>query len=275
MRAFLYHFAFELRTGTRNKTLLLLNYLFPLGFYLLMGAIMPSLYPPFRANIIPAMVMFAVLSATLLGIPDPLVNARENGIFRSFRINGVPTFSILVIPALATILHLAVVTVVILVSAPLLFKAPMPSNWGLFVLVWAAATLACAGLSVLIGVVSPSSRQTVLWAQAVYVPSMLLGGLMLPLAMLPAAAGKAALLLPAAQAMNAWQALAFSQPVTIDPWISVLALYAGGALAFMLAVYLFSWDRHNTSRHKHPLLGILALMPYVVVTLWAVFRVNL
>ena len=99
MNAFINHFAFEFRTGIRNKTLLLMNYLFPLGFYLMMGFIMVEINPLFQEDIIPAMVVFAILAATLLGIPDPLVNARENGIFRSYKINGVPSLSILVISA--------------------------------------------------------------------------------------------------------------------------------------------------------------------------------
>ena len=91
-------FNFEFKTGIRNKNLLLMNYLFPLGFYLMMGFIMPEINPFFRETMIPAMVTFAILAATLLGLPDPLVNARETGIFRSYKINGVPAFHILFIP---------------------------------------------------------------------------------------------------------------------------------------------------------------------------------
>ena len=86
MSAFSAHFTFEFKTGIRNKNLLLMNYLFPLGFYLMMGFIMPSINPAFRETMVPAMLTFAVLAATLLGLPDPLVSARENGVFRSYRI---------------------------------------------------------------------------------------------------------------------------------------------------------------------------------------------
>ena len=129
MNAFIHHFAFEFRTGIRNRQLLMLNYLFPLGFYLIMGFVMAEINPPFREVIIPAMVVFGILSATLLGIPDPLVNARENGVFRSYKINGIPSLSILVIPSLTTILHLVIVVIIITVTAPLLFDAPLPVNW--------------------------------------------------------------------------------------------------------------------------------------------------
>jgi ABC-2 type transport system permease protein len=67
MNAFLHHFSFEFRTGIRNKNLLLLNYLFPLGFYLMMGFIMPSINPPFRENMIPAFVVFGVLISNIAG----------------------------------------------------------------------------------------------------------------------------------------------------------------------------------------------------------------
>jgi len=45
MNAFINHFAFEFRTGIRNKQLLLMNYLFPLGFYLMMGVVMAEIIP--------------------------------------------------------------------------------------------------------------------------------------------------------------------------------------------------------------------------------------
>jgi ABC-2 type transport system permease protein len=264
MNAFIHHFAFEFRTGIRNKTLLLLNYLFPLGFYLMMGFIMAEINPPFREDIIPAMVVFGILSATLLGIPDPLVNARERGVFRSYKINGIPSSSILVISALTTMLHLVIVAVIITATAPLLFRAPLPQNWLNYAIIFVAMAFACTGLSVLIGVVSPSSRATVLWSQIVFVPSMLLGGLMFPLSLLPAAAGKIAQLLPATQAMNAFNGLAMGKVAGFSPWGSVVVLGISGVLAFGLALYLFSWDSRNTTRRGHPLLALLVLLPYAV-----------
>jgi ABC-2 type transport system permease protein len=66
MNAFAQHFAFEFRTGIRNRTLLLMNYLFPLGFYALMGVLFAQLNPGFIQVMVPAMSVFAVLSGALL-----------------------------------------------------------------------------------------------------------------------------------------------------------------------------------------------------------------
>jgi ABC-2 type transport system permease protein len=157
-----------------------------------------------------------------------------------------------------------IVTAIITATAPLLFKAPLPTHWPSFVLIFAAMALACAGLSVLIGVVSPNSRMTVLWSQIVFVPSMLLGGLMLPYTMLPDIAGKVAQLLPATQAMNAFNGLAIGKVADFSPWGSVVLLFISGILGFALAAYLFSWDSRNTTRRGHPLLALLVLLPYAI-----------
>lgn len=264
MNAFANHFAFEFRTGIRNKNLLLMNYLFPLGLYLMMSLIMPGINPLFQATIIPSMVTFGILAATLLGLPDPLVNAREAGIFRSYKINGVPARSILLIPAISTIVHILVVALIITVSAPVLFDAPSPQNIALFFVVVLALAVACTGLSVLIGVVSPNSRLTVLLSQTIFLPSMIIGGIMIPFSMLPGAAGKVALLLPATHAMNAFNGLAMGGAADFGPWGSILTLLVGGAVAFLLALFLFRWDSHGSERRVHPLLALLALIPYAV-----------
>ncbi|UCF59869.1 MAG: ABC transporter permease [Anaerolineaceae bacterium] len=266
MSAFINHFSFEFRTGIRNRTLLLMNYLFPLGFYLMMGFIMPAINPLFLDTLIPALVVFAILAATLLGMPDPLVSAREEGIFRSYKINGIPSISILTIPALTTILHLMIVVIIITVTAPFLFDAPLPMNWVNYALTFIAMAVACVGISLLIGVISASTRMTVLWSQLIFIPSMLLGGLMIPYDLLPDVAGKFSQLLPATHAMNAFNGLAMGAADYSPwgaPWGSVIVLTLSGVLAFALAIYMFNWDRHNTTQRGHPIFALLALLPYV------------
>lgn len=264
MTAFANHISFDFRTGIRNRSLLLLNYLFPLAFYLLMGFVMPGLNPLFLDGLLPGMVVFAIYSAAILGLPDPLVQARDSGIFRSYKINGVPRLNILAIPALTTSLHLIIVTAIICLTAPLLFNAPTPVNWLNFVLVFLATLFAAAGLGVLIGVVSPNSRATVLLSQLIFLPSMLLGGLMLPYGVLPRAAQIIAQLLPSTHAMNAFKGLAMGQTADFWPWGSVLILLAGGVTAFGLAFYLFRWDSQHTTRRLPTAVALLAVLPYAV-----------
>lgn len=264
MNAFLNHFMFELKTGIRNKTLLLMNYLFPLGFYAMMGLMMTKLNPLFLETMLPGMVIFAVIAAALLGIPDQLVTARDTGIFRSYKINGVPVVSILVIPALTTMLHLMLVALIMAITAPLFFNAPTPANWLVFALIFLLTAFSCTGLAALIGVVSSSSRMTILWTQLIFLPSMMLGGISgIPSHLLPGVMKQIALLLPATHAMNAFQSLTYGMEANFSSSGSLLILLTSGLLAYGLAIYLFNWDRHSALRRRHPMWAVLALVPYI------------
>jgi len=263
MTAFAHHFSFEFRIGIRNRQTLFLMYMFPLIFYLFMGFLMAEINPFFGEGLVPAMIIFAILAATLLGMPDSLVSARENGIYRSYKINGVPSGSIIAVPALTTMLHTAVVSLIIIVTAPVLFDAAMPNDWINFAAVFVAVAFASAGLGVLVGVIAPNSRSTVFLSQLVFLPSMLLAGLMLPISILPEAFLSISKMLPATHGMNAFNGLAMGVAADFDPWGSVAVLLAGGLFSFGLSSYLFSWDSQNSTRRGHPILAILALVPYL------------
>jgi len=264
MTAFAQHFAFEFKTGMRNATLMMMNYLFPLGFYAIMGLVMVKINPGFKEGLIPAMLIFVGMASMLLGLPGPLVDAREAGIYRTYKINGVPALSILAIPALTTILHTSIASILIVVTAAPLFGAALPVNWGVFVLIALLTMFTFGALGLLIGVVSANSRATVLWSQLIFLPSMLLGGLMVPLSMLPQSVLVISALLPPARAMQAFMGLAYAQETTLDPIVSVGVLAATAIMAFGLAIYLFNWDRVNESRRGHPALALLVLVPGVI-----------
>jgi ABC-2 type transport system permease protein len=264
MTAFRTHFAFEFKTGLRNATLLMMNYLFPLGFYALIGLIMVQINPLFRATMLPAMVIFVAMASLLLGLPSPLVEQREAGIFRTYKINGVPAVSILAIPTLTTIVHALIASTIIVLTAMPLFGAELPANWPAFALISVLTILTFGALGALIGVVSANSRATVLWSQLIFLPSMLIGGMMVPLAVLPKAVLPFAALLPSARAMQAYASLAYNAPTVFDPVVSAGVLAATAVLAAGLAIYLFDWDRVNLTRRGHPLMALLVLAPGIV-----------
>jgi ABC-2 type transport system permease protein len=265
MTAFVHHFAFEFKTGLRNPSQLLMNYLFPLGFFVMMGLIMTQVNPLFIQTMIPAMAIMGAMSSAVLGLPGILVESREAGIFRSLKINGVPAFSIVTIPVVTTMFQVLVVTAVITVSGPL-FKGTLPAGWGSFLLVTLVMAFSFSGIGALIGVVSTDSRSTVLYSQLIFLPAMLLGGLMMPMDILPASVRSVSALLPATHAMQAYQGLAFGQQTVLLPWASLLILLTTGVSAFGLAIYLFRWDSRNSSRRGHPALALLCLVPCLVAT---------
>lgn len=263
MSAFIIHFVFEFRTGIRDKILLLMNYILPIGLYIMLGFLLTELNPPFAEIVMPAMIIVAILFSLVQGLPGPLVTAREAGIFRSYKINGVPAISILAIPALTTILHMIVVAAIITGTAPLLFGASPPANWPGFIFFFLLATFAHAGLGLLISVISSGARAVIMWSILIYVPSMMMGT-MIPYSMLPGTLARVSLLLPSTYAMNIFQGLVQSQVTAFSLAWSIIIMLAGGILSFGLANYLFCWDSHNKTRRGHPALALLAVLPYAL-----------
>lgn len=257
------HASFEFANGLRNRSLLLLLYLFPLGFYLMAGGLMVGLNPGFRETLIPAMVLFAVMAGLLLGLPDPLVSAREAGIFRSYKIHGVPEAAVLLLPALTALAHIAVAGAIIAATAPLLFGAPLPQSWPGFVAAFLFAALAHAGIGVLIAVISENTRATILWSQLVFLPSMMLGGLMVPAEAIPGGLAQVAKILPTSYGMAAMRGLGYGDAAAVAPWSSLVVLAAGGVLAIGLAIWLFRWDARGEGRRRPPIAAILVVVPYL------------
>jgi len=264
MKAFITHFVFDFKNGLRDSTLLLMNYLFPLGFFLMIGLVMTKLNPTFQENLVPAMTVFTVLASTVLGMPNILVSSRELGIFRSYKINGVPALHILGIPSLSVFIHSLIVTTIIVITGPIFFGGSSPTNLFGFLISFILIVFASTGLSLLIGTISKDTRTTVLWSQLIFLPSMLLGGLMVPSNTLPESLSFFGKLIPSTYSMNIFKSLAFNRTSDFSVVGSILVLLFGGLISFLLSLYLFKWDNNDSKKSKKTLLALIAILPYLL-----------
>jgi ABC-2 type transport system permease protein len=261
MNAFLYHLSYDFKTGIRDRSKLLMFYLFPFVFFFLVGAFMVQLNPGFRQTMIPGMILFAFMSSVLLSLPSSLVQARESGVFRSYRINGVPSGSIMATPVIGSLVHMAVVSAVISVAGARLYGGAAPTNIAGFVAAALLSFLSYAGLGVLIGVAAGNANVAILVSQLLYIPSILLGGIMVPASVMPPAFQKIGLLLPASHAMRVFTGLAYGGTA---PWLSLGVLAGSIALSFVLASLLFEWDSRAAQPSPRAYVALLGVLPFAV-----------
>lgn len=254
---FIRHLEFEFRSGLRDRSQLLLNYLFPLLFFALVSTLMGSINPGFRETMVGAMTVFAVMCSFLLGMPQALVQARESGLYRSYRINGVPVWATLAAPALANALHMIVVSLIVMAAGVVVFGGKLPDDPFRFVAGWLCLTGSMAGTGLLVAVVSSSARAATLVAQLVYIPSILLGGLMTPPDILPPALARVAAFFPATHGMRIFRG---------DPFwgLSAAALLLSALACAGVAAYLFEWDLKNARPARLRLLAVLPVLPFLV-----------
>jgi ABC-2 type transport system permease protein len=211
MKAFVKHLLIQMRMDIRERNVLLTYYLVPLVFYLVMGAVFSSINPASKQTLCASMSIFAVTMGAVLGIPAPLIQLRQTGALRAFRTNGVPGASILLAQAGSALIHILVSSSVIILSAPVLFGAERPAHPAAFFGILVLLIVTSLTLGLLIGVVAKNGAMSVMLSQAVFLPSLMLGGLMFPAAMLPDALRIAGRIFPATFAMQSFLAVGFSQ----------------------------------------------------------------
>jgi ABC-2 type transport system permease protein len=264
MSAFTHHLAYDFRTGVRDRSKLLMFYLFPLVFFFLVGTFMVQINPDFREVMIPGMILFAFMSSVLLSLPSALVQARETGVFRSYRINGVPSSSIMSTPVIGALVHMAIVTSVIAFAGAKLYGGAAPASVLGFIAAALLSFLTYAGFGVLIGVAAGNVNAAILVSQLLYIPSILLGGIMVPASLMPGAFQHIGLLLPASHAMRVFTGLAYGGTV---PWLSVGVLGLSIALSFTLAALVFEWDARAAQPCRRAYLALLVVVPYAAAAI--------
>lgn len=263
MKAILNHLQFEFKSVVRDKSLLLMNYLFPLAFYFMMSIIMPNINKDFNKTMIPGMIVFTIMVSSLLGMPNPIVSSREKGIYRSYKIYGVDLKAVLFIPVITTAIHITIVSIIITVTSITIFHSSMPQNYLGFIVSYLIILFAFLGLGTLLGVCSPNSRITVLLAQFIFLPSMMLGGIMMPTEILSKNIQKISNVLPSTHSMNLFNTMAFNNKTFTISTGSILTLICGAILAFILATYLFTWDTTSEKTNKK-FIGLMAILPYFI-----------
>jgi len=208
------------------------------------------------------------MAGTLLGLPEQFVEARQRGIYRMFKVNGVTAGPILASPIISGGAHALIASSIVALTGGPVFGLPTPSNWLAFFGVTVLTAICFGSLAALIGVISDTGRSTVLWSQLVFLPSMLLGGLMLDLALLPESVLPFSRLLPPTYASQALLGAGFDQTTTVTPTACVLVLVSSSVVNAVLATVLFRWDPANQSGRASKLWALVALVPFIIGALF-------
>lgn len=229
----------QLRMDARDKGTLLVFYIVPLLFYAVMGAVFSAVTPAMKQTLAASMAIFSVTMGALIGLPPTLVKMREAGVLRAYRVSGIPGVSVLLSLGASALIHLSVVSLLISFSAPLLFGAGIPQQIGGYAAALLLLLICSVALGLLIGVTASSQAAAMMLAQAVFLPSMMLSGIMFPAGLLPAPLMYAGRVLPATHAMHAFSGLAYGLAPEIGAPLALLVLLGIALAAAVLTAWRF------------------------------------
>lgn len=222
MKAFLYGLFLQWKLDLRSRTLLIACYIVPLAFFAVMGGVFTSILPDARQTLIQSMTVFGATMGALIGLPPSLVEIYGSDIRNVYRANGVPSWLGLVLCGLSAFVHLLIMSAVLYIAAPAIFDAALPAGlWRHFgaLAVFLAASLALAAA---LGLAAKDPARASVLSMLVFLPSILLSGIMFPTALLPEALRALGKLFPAT-----WgYALLTGDGLSLLPLLSILIIAA-------------------------------------------------
>lgn len=187
MGAFLYGISLQWKLDIRSKTLLVTCYIVPLLFFAVMGGIFTSVMPEARYTLIQSMTVFGVTMGALIGLPPSLVEIYSSDIKKVYKANGVPLYLGLVLTNISAYIHLFIMSIILYIAAPIAFNAEIPENPALYFASLAIFIAVSLSIASIIGLVVKDQAKTSMVSIIIFLPSIMLSGIMFPIELLPKA----------------------------------------------------------------------------------------
>ena len=185
MNSFLYGAALQWKLDIRSKSLLVTCYIVPLIFFLLMGGIFTSVMPEMKNTLIQSMIVMSVSMGAFIGLPPSLIETYGSDVKKVYRANGVPLYLGLAAMFLSAFVHLMISCVIILLLSPILFEAALPAQLSLFFPALAVYIIVSLSIGSILGLMVKNQAKLTMIAQLVFLPSIMLSGIMFPADLLP------------------------------------------------------------------------------------------
>ena len=244
-RATLAMTAMELRLALRRGETLVATIVLPVVVLVFFSSIVTIPFGTTRPVdfLLPGSIAFAVIATSLVSLGITTAYDRYYGVLK--RLGGSPLSRPELLAAkIVAVLAVEAVQVVLLVAVAALglgWQAPAGASWGLVVVSVLLGTLAFAGIGLLLaGLLRAETMLAV--ANVLFVLSLVLGGIVVPIDHLPAPLAAIAGALPAAPLADALRVALGASPAPPDAAGSLALLAIWGVGAVVLAARTFRWE---------------------------------
>ena len=234
----------ERRMFWRNPSAAFFNFLLPLLFLALFGAIFSGEREDLEV-LVPGIAGMSVMSTTFVALAFNLVFLREQGILKRVRGTPLPASAYLAALAANAVTNTAIQVGLITVAGRVVFGLPWPGNWlalGVFV---AAGVVCFAALGVALAHAVPNFESAPAYVNAVFLPVIVVSGVFYDEEDAPGFLSDIAQALPLTHLIDGLSGAMVRGEGVADHGAALLVLAAWGALGAVLAVRGFSWERRR------------------------------
>ena len=226
MKYFINHLWIQLKMDIRDKGTLLTYYLVPLVFYAVMSAVFSSVNPEMKTTLSASMTIFAVTMGAVIGMPGPLVRMKESGVLRGFHVSGISSIMVFTVQAASAAIHLTIVSIIIFFASPAIYGAQKPANIFSYIIILIILLFTMLSIGMLIGSTAKNQSFATIMSQAVFLPTMMLGGIMFPSDLLPSPLHFFSYVIPSTYIIEAFSNSAYNLSTDMQS-IAALAIALG------------------------------------------------
>ena len=231
---------YENRSFWRNPPAAFFTFAFPLLFMFVFNTLFGEGAAGFFT---PAMIVFAVVTATFTNLAMTVAIARDQGILKRVRGTPLPTWAYLAGRIGHAVLVTALLVVIVAAFGAILYGVDVP--WGavpaiLVVLLVAAAAFSALGLA-LAGVM-PNADAAPAVVNALVLPILFISNVFIDMSNAPGWLDTASRIFPVRHFADAMLDLYGSSGVAAVPWLEVGVIALWGVIGVVLALRFFSWE---------------------------------
>jgi len=263
-RGYLYHLQLTLRLNFASRQALVYGYIVPVFFLIAFGTVFRAGTPPLLRQM-SQLVTISALGGACFGMPTALVAERERGLWRRYRLLPRAAAPLVGSTLTARFLLIASAAALQIGLARLIYGTPFPQHPGIFALAFVFVAFAFLGLGLLVAALAHDVPAVQALGQCVFLPLIMIGGVGVPLSVLPAWAQGLAGFLPGRYSVDALQAGFSGDRGGLSLAHNLWALLAIGAAAGAAGARLFRWDPGHRPARGAGLWIAVALLPWLVV----------
>jgi ABC-2 type transport system permease protein len=231
----------ERRMFWRNPSAAFFNFVLPLLFLFLFGAVFSSSQDDLDV-IVPGIAGMSVMSTTFVALAMNMVFLREQGVLKRLRGTPLPSGAYLGGLAAHAITNTAIQLSFVIAAGALLFGVGLPDNW-LMLAVFVAAGVVCLGaLGVALSHAIPNFDSAPAYVNAIFLPVVVISGVFYDADTAPAFMRDIAEVLPLTHLIDGLSAAMVTGAPFADQLSDLVVVVVWAALGTVLAVRGFSWE---------------------------------
>ena len=150
-----------------------------------MGGIFTSVMPEMKTTLTQSMTVMSVSMGAFIGLPPSLTETYSGDIKKVYKANGVPLYCGVLAMFISAFVHLMIMSLILLLLAPAVFGAAVPGSLPRYFAALAVYIAVSLGIGCVLGLTVKNQSKLTMAAQLIFLPSIMLSGILFPADLLP------------------------------------------------------------------------------------------